>query len=82
MNDAAGHLEPDRSSVRDGVLERLDGEAGLHPVADRVADDPVAETVLDRAAVQLARTGPVFGDVDQPQAVRGLGGEVALDEAV
>ena len=52
------------------LLERRDREAGLHPRVDGVADDLVAEAVLDRAEVELALAGPVFGDVDQPQRVR------------
>lgn len=39
-------------------------------------DDPVGEDVLDRAEVKLAFPGPVFGDVGQPDLVRGRGGEV------
>lgn len=54
---AAGH----------GVVEGLDGQVGLHPVADPVAHDPVGEHVLDRAEAELDFVGPVFGDACQPQ---------------
>jgi hypothetical protein len=55
---------------------------GGHPLVDRVADDPVAEQVLDRAAVQLAFGGGVLGDVGDPDLVRLGGGEVASDVVV
>ena len=66
----------------DGVVQRGDREAGLHPGVDGVAHDPVGVHVLDRAQVELALTGLVFGDVGQPQLVWRLGGEVALDQVV
>src|SRR5699024_10315312 len=56
--------------------------AGLHPVADGVADNPAGECVLDRAEVELALVGPVLGDVSQPQLVDIVGGEVAFDQVV
>src|SRR5665647_400095 len=52
-------------------VQGVHGELGLHPVADRVPDDPVGEHVLDRAAVDLALVGAVLGDVREPQPVRG-----------
>src|SRR5450756_1506576 len=42
-----------------GGGQGVNGELGLHPVADRVANDPVGEDVLDRAAVDLALVGAV-----------------------
>lgn len=53
-----------------GVLQRGDGQAGLHLRVDGVADDPVGPDVLDRAQVELALGGVVLGDVGQPQPVR------------
>ena len=43
-----------RLAASDRRAQRRDGEVGGHPVADRVADDPVGEHVLDAAAVELA----------------------------
>ena len=54
----------------DRVVEGGDGDPRLHPVVDRVADDPVREDVLDRAEIQLPFAGPVLGDVGEPQLVR------------
>lgn len=80
VDDAAA--DRGQATVGDGVGEGVDGERCLHPVADRVADDPVGADVLDRAEVEPALTGPVLGDVGQPQSVRGVCGEVALDPVV
>ena len=49
-----------------GVVQGGHGQAGLHPLVDGVAHDPVAEDVLDRAEVQLPFTGGVVGDVREP----------------
>jgi hypothetical protein len=38
----AGRLAPG-----DGGAQRRDGEVGGHPLGERVADDPVAEQVLE-----------------------------------
>ncbi len=64
------------------VVQRVHREAGLHTVADRVADDPSGEHVLDGAEVELALVGPVLGDVGQPQLVHVIGGEVPLDQVI
>ena len=65
-----------------GSAQCCDGKAGGHPLVEGVADDPVAEDVLNRAAVELSFCGGVLGDVGQPEPVRGGGGELALDEVV
>ncbi len=43
----------------------------FHPRVDGAADDPVGVRVLDRAQIQLALGGGVFGDVGQPGAPAG-----------
>jgi hypothetical protein len=43
-----------RAASGDGHGERVERDPGLHPVADRVAHDPVGPDVLDRAEIQLA----------------------------
>jgi len=45
------------------VLEGLDGQPGLHPVRDRVSDDPAGGDVFDRAEVKLALPGAMLSDV-------------------
>jgi hypothetical protein len=55
---------------------------GRVQLVDGVAHDPVAEDLLDRAEVQLALAGGVFGDVGKPQPVRAGRGEVAAHEIV
>ena len=47
---------------------------------DRPANDAAGVRVRDDAAVELSFPGGVFGDVGQPQLVRGIPGEVAADE--
>ena len=71
-------MQPATSPRRATALcSAVDGQPGLHPRVDGVADDPVGEHVLDRAEVELALAGAVLGDVGQPQLVRCVGGEVA-----
>ena len=62
VQDAAGDLAASRDCVADGV----DSKLRSHPVRDRVADDPVGEHALDRAAVELAFAGPMLRDVREP----------------
>ena len=70
MDDAAG----DVTAHLEGVLEGLDGQAGLHPGIDRVPHDPIGEGVFDRAGVELPFGGLVFGDVHEPELVHSVGG--------
>jgi hypothetical protein len=65
-----------------GAGQGVDREAGFHPVADGVAGDSAGVHVLDGAEVGLSLAGGVFGDVGQPQPVRGWGGEAPLDLVV
>src|SRR5699024_3507106 len=51
-------------------LERIDSQPGLHPRADRIADDARGVGVLDRAEVQLALIRMVLRNVGQPQLIR------------
>ncbi len=72
----------DVTAADGSVVERGDGEAGLHPSVDGVADDPVREQVLDGAPVELALGGAVLGDVGEPDLVRSLRGEVSTGQVV
>ena len=77
------HTTDNISAHRDGVVQSVDGEAGLHPRIDRVSDDLVREHVFHRAEIELALgSGPVFGDVRQPELVRALGAELVPDATV
>jgi hypothetical protein len=78
VQNAAGQLIPPGG----GVVQCGHGQAGFHPRVDGVPDDPVGPSVLDRAQVQLALAGVVFGDVGQPQPVRAGGGELAAYQVV
>lgn len=73
---------PHRASLRHSIIQCGHRQRGLHPGVDRVADDPVRPGVLDRAEMQFAFVGAVFGDVGQPQLVRGLCGELTVDEVI
>ena len=63
-------------------FEGRDSQTGFHPIADRVADDPVRVHVLDRTQVELAFLGSVFGDIGEPQSVWSIRGEDAADEII
>jgi hypothetical protein len=76
-HDGAGGL-----ATCDGGAQRGGGELGGHAFVDGVADDPVGEQVLDRAAVELALGGGVLGDVGQPDLIGTLGGEVPAHQVV
>jgi hypothetical protein len=43
MDAAACDLEALDRAACDGAVKRIDGDLGLHPVADGVADDPVGQ---------------------------------------
>ena len=80
---AVNHTTGDISAHRDGVAQRVHGQAGLHPRVDRVPDDLVREHVFDRAEIKFALCGgPVFGNVCQPQLVRRIGGEPVSDTTI
>ena len=75
---AVDHTSCNVASTADRVLQSSNGEVAGHPWSHRIADDAVAEHVLDRAQVELALTGGMLGDVGQPQLVRSIGSEMAL----
>jgi hypothetical protein len=69
-------------AARDGHLERVDDELGAHVVGHAPADDPTAVGVLHGRQLQPALPGAQVGDVGQPQDVRRVAPEPALDEIV
>jgi hypothetical protein len=68
------------AAARGRVVEGVNGEPRGHSGVHRVADDPVAASVLDSAEVELALPGGVLGDVGQPQLVELLSTELAGDQ--
>jgi hypothetical protein len=53
MQSAAGDRLALGRTPSDGVVEGIDSDLRLHPVTDRIPDDPVRPDVLDRAQVEL-----------------------------
>lgn len=78
MNDASGDL----TATGHRGFKGSHREAGLHPGIDGVAHDAAREGVLDGAQIQLALAGGVLGDVCEPQPVRPVGGDIALDPVI
>ena len=76
------HHGAHRSPRGCGIPQRCHRQGCLHPVIDRVADDPVRPRVLDRAHVELALVGPVLGDVGEPELVGAPSAELASHEVV
>ena len=72
----------DRAAKPDRVANGRDRERCLHPIIDRVADDPAREDVLDRTQVERALVGTVLGDVGEPQLVGCSGAEDAPDQII
>ena len=65
-----------------GVAKSGDRKLGCHSRIDRVAHDPVRADVFDRAKIELAFVGPMFRNINQPQLVESVGGEVAEHEII
>jgi hypothetical protein len=68
-----------RAAVRERYLERVDDQLGAHVVGHRPAGDPPRVEVLDGGQVQPALPGPEVGDVGDPDAIRAVGGEGAIE---
>src|SRR5450756_1905443 len=64
----------------EGHLEGIEGEIGARVARGLPADDEAAVGVEDERYVDETRPGAHVGEVGEPEAVRSLGGEVALDE--
>jgi len=71
-----------RAAAGDRGAQRGHRECGGHAFAGGVADDPVGEHVLDRAAVELPLDRRVFGDVGEPHPVGCRRGEHSLHQVV
>jgi hypothetical protein len=68
--------------VLDGHSESIGDERGLLIRIDRPSDDASAVDVENDSAVELALPGGMLGDVGDPEAVRIISVELALDEVV
>ena len=66
----------------DRHAERVDDQLGAHVLGDRPADDQPGVGVHDRRAVHLALRRRVLGDVGEPQPVRRVDRELAVDQVV
>jgi len=76
MVDEPGRRTPARHRHR----ERVDDELGLEVVAHRPADDLAGVHVHHHAEEQVALERRHVGDVGEPEPVRPLGDELALDQ--
>jgi hypothetical protein len=65
-----------------GLIDGVDHEGRFAATVDGPADHSAREEVEHDAAVDLALTGRVLGDVGQPQLVGRRGHEAALDEVL
>src|SRR5665647_1876707 len=64
----------------EGHLEGIEGEIGARVARGLPADDEAAVGVEDERYVDETRPGAHVGEVGEPEAVRSLGGEVAVDQ--
>jgi hypothetical protein len=63
-------------------LKRLEHERGAHVIGHRPAHDAAREDVLDGGEVEPALPGSEGGDGRDPEPVRAVGGEGAVDEVL
>ena len=68
------------ASAQAGHLEGVDDQFGAQVVGDGPADDAAGVGVQDDGAVDPALLGAVLGDVGDPQRVRAVGDEPAVDQ--
>ena len=68
------------ASVPAGRLQCVEHHLGCHVAGDAPADDAAGERVGDEAHIGDPGPGGDLGEVRDPQPVRGIGGEVAVDE--
>ena len=71
-----------RPAASERHRERVDDQLLAHVVGHAPANDPPGERVLDRGQVQPALPRPSIREVRDPQDVRRLGTELALDEVI
>lgn len=71
MQDASGEL----TAFGAGVAHGINGELRSHPIRDGIADDPLREHALDRAAAKVCFVRPMLRDVSERETVRRIGAE-------
>ncbi len=69
-------------AVADGHVEGVDDQRAVLAGVDRPTHDPAAVGVEDGGAEDLAFPGRVFGDVGDPQLVRGQAVELAVAQVL
>src|SRR4051812_29342201 len=69
-----------RSALAKGHLESIENELGAEMVCHGPADDPAAVGVEHDREIEEARERGHEGDVGNPELVRPLGGEVAVNQ--
>jgi len=67
-------------ALADSHPQRVEDQVGAHVGGELPAHDPAAECVEDKCEEHDALPAAQVGQVGDPQLVRPLGGEVALDE--
>lgn len=72
--DAVALTRPERH------LQGVQDQFGLHRGVGHPADDPAAERVDDERDVDHSGLGHHVGEIGDPEFVRGVGGEVPVDE--
>ena len=78
VDDTSGDVTPSC----DGIIDRIDGDSGFHPVGDGILHNPTREHVFDCTEVKLSFPAPMFRDVHEPQLVGSFCGEVSVHEVV
>jgi len=66
--------------VRERHCQRVGDQLGAHVIGHRPANDPPRVKILDGDEVEPAFPGSEVGDVGDPAAVRGAGGEIAIEQ--
>ena len=79
--EATGH-NAGPAATGHSIVNCFYSQPRFHARIDGIADDSIAEHVLDRAHVQLALTGVMLGDIGQPQLVDCLSCEATFDEVI
>lgn len=67
-------------SSPDGLFQRVEAQVGSQRVGDSLAEDPTTEHVEDERRLSKPRPGGHIGDIGDPQGVRSLRHEMAVDQ--
>jgi hypothetical protein len=75
-------LVPRRPAPPDGHLQGVDDELGADVIGDGPAHDPSAPRIDDDRDIDLALASRVFCDVADPEAIRPIDAELAVDQVI